>query len=253
MTRQILTIAPSEIGRVAWLCEAASERGLAVAGLEAEGERYYWGGPVWAAEHEAALSVGLMQPTDEWLTTLDPVLLCRDVRQMTLAEARRGGRAFVKPPSSKAFQARVYCGADDLAQATRDLPEDLPVQVSTVVNFAAEYRCFVLDGQVHTASRYATWGALDLGTVLTHEAVRAIGALDEMLRGIGPSLPSAVVVDIGLCGPASDPRRDVAIVEANMAWFAQPYWSETSRVLDVVLRSAGPWERVQAADRAFVR
>jgi hypothetical protein len=38
-----------------------------------------------------------------------------------------------------------------------------------------------------------------------------------------------------------------------MAWFAQPYLADTDRVLDVVLRAAGPLAEVGDADRRFLR
>ncbi|MEU4744266.1 hypothetical protein AB0G02_27905, partial [Actinosynnema sp. NPDC023658] len=66
-------------------------------------------------------------------------------------------------------------------------------------------------------------------------------------------LPGAVVVDVGLTGPPDDPRAEVVVVEANMAWFSQVYRSDPARALDVVLRVAGPLGDVSTADRPFVR
>jgi hypothetical protein len=221
--------------------------------LDGEGDRHYWGGPLWAAAHVEELRVGLLEPHDDWLSALPSRWLGRSVRLMTLDAARHVGRAFVKPPSSKDFPARVYADGPDLASATDGVASDMPVLVSDVVEFAAEYRLFVLDGRVHTGSRYATWGHLDLGTLLTAEGSRVVAQAEEMLLQTGETLPSAVVLDVGVVGPPDEPRRDVVVVEANMAWFAQPYWSDTDRVLDVVMRAAGPVDRVSDRDRPFVR
>lgn len=253
VSQRILTVAPAEVGRANWIVDAACRRGLLVAGPDVAGERYYWGGPKWAAANADVLGVGLLEPHDAWLSELAPQWLCRSVQLMTLGAARQAGRAFIKPPSSKDFPARVYADSADLASATDGLPLDMLVLVSERVEFAAEYRLFVLDGRVRTGSRYATWGALDPGTLLTSEAARVVSRVEAMLQDVGDTLPCAVVIDAGLLGSSVDPRRDVAIVEANMAWFAQPYWSEPDRVLDVVMRAAGPKDRVSDNDLRFVR
>lgn len=250
---QILTVAPGESSRAGWVVDAARRRGLVLGGLEVVGDRHYWGGPLWAAAHAHELRVGLLEPHDDWLSGLPGRWLGRSVRLMTLDAARHAGRRFVKPPSSKDFPARVYSDEADLASATAGLALDMPVLVSEVVEFAAEYRLFVLDGRVHTGSRYATWGHLDLGTLLTAEGSRVVAHAEELLGEMGDTLPSAVVLDVGLVGPPGEPRRDAVVVEANMAWFAQPYWADTDRVLDVVMRAAGPLDRVSDSDRPFVR
>ena len=38
-----------------------------------------------------------------------------------------------------------------------------------------------------------------------------------------------------------------------MAWFAQPYASDPDRVLNVVLRAAGPPDDVRPEDRQYIR
>jgi len=175
------------------------------------------------------------------------------VQLTTLGAVQMAGKAFVKPPSSKDFPARVYDDLADLRNATCELSPTTAALVSDPVEFAAEYRLFVLDGRVHTGSRYATYGQVDPGTLLSAEARRVVDFVEDLLTDLGDTLPSAVVIDAGPVGPGDDPRRDVAVVEANMAWFAQPYWSEPDRVLDVVMRAAGPGHEVSARDRRFVR
>lgn len=44
-----------------------------------------------------------------------------------------------------------------------------------------------------------------------------------------------------------------AVVEANMAWFSHAYAADPARVLDVVLRAAGPHEHLRPRDLAFER
>lgn len=253
VAHQILTIAPGETGRAQWVAKAACARGLAVANVDVKGERYYWGGPGWASRNADSLGVGLLEPPDDWLSELPREHLGRSVRLVSLEDVTWAGPTFVKAPRSKDFPARVYDGASDLRSETAHLPPDTPVLISEVVEFAAEYRLFVLDGRVHTGSRYASWGHLDPGTLLSRDATTVVSEVEAMLTSRASDLPSAVVIDAGLTGPGNDPRRDVAIVEANMAWFAQPYWSDPDRVLDVVMRSAGPRGLVSETDRPFIR
>jgi hypothetical protein len=61
-----------------------------------------------------------------------------------------------------------------------------------------------------------------------------------------------VVVDVGVI-VAEDGTRELAVVEANEAWFSNCYAADPARVLDVVLRSALPAAEVRTRDRAFVR
>ncbi|MFD6891360.1 ATP-grasp domain-containing protein [Streptomyces sp. NPDC059957] len=152
--------------------------------------------------------------------------------------------AFVKPPREKSFAAAVYADG----AALPELPPDTPVLVSGVVDFAAEYRLFLLDGEIAAGSRYAVHGRLDpapLDEDPRAAEVRAFAA--RLLAVAGATLPSAVTVDVGFAGAA------VVVVEANMAWFSNCYAADPGRVLDVVLRSAGPRARASGADLRFVR
>ena len=60
---------------------------------------------------------------------------------------------FIKPKAgSKVFTGRVVNGTHDLIGI--GLPFDYPIWISEVVEFIAEWRCFVLDGQVLDARPY---------------------------------------------------------------------------------------------------
>lgn len=72
----------------------------------------------------------------------------------TLAEARKiADRAFIKPADEKCFDARVYSSGAELP-VSGTLPEELPVLVQEIVEWATEFRCFVLDRKVAAASAY---------------------------------------------------------------------------------------------------
>lgn len=242
---------------------AARRRGMAVAQLsgpvvpdrlrDVAGGHLY-GGPVFAGTVAADLGLALLEPDDDWLTRLPYEYTHRAITLTTLGEARWSRTPmFVKPPRDKHLPAAVYADGSRLPGDDR-LPADTPVLVSDIVTFLVEYRLFVLDGAVHTASRYAVSGRLDpapLDACRDRPAVLDFAA--DLLDTCAGSLPSAVVVDVGLAGDADRGEEHWAVVEANMAWFSTSYAADPDRVLDVVLRAAGPRDRMSPRDRAFHR
>ncbi|MFF4582052.1 ATP-grasp domain-containing protein [Streptomyces sp. NPDC001373] len=229
------------------LARAAAWRGHEVAdrAAQAEGRRAHWyGGPRAAARVAGPLGLGLLEPADDWLTRVPGPLLRRSVRLTTLAEARTlRERVFVKPPSAKLdlLPAAVHTDGSGLPAG---LDGATPVLVSSVVEFTAEYRLFVLDGEAVTGSRYAVHGRLEPAPLDTGS--RAFGR--TVLEATAGGLPSAVCLDVGRLADGG-----WAVVEANMAWFAHCYAAEPDRVLDVVLRAAGPLDAVTDRDRQHLR
>ncbi|MFF9403437.1 MULTISPECIES: ATP-grasp domain-containing protein [unclassified Streptomyces] len=214
---------------------------------------HYFGGPVFAARVVDALEVALLEPSDDWLAALPYEYTGRRIAMATLGEARRLSRpTFVKPPSDKSFPAAVYAGGSRLPTGP-ELPPEVPVQISDVVTWAAEFRLYLLDGEVRTGSQYAAFGRLDAERLDGHRHEDAVLEFaDDLLATCGDGLPSAVVVDIGLLTtPERGAADQWAVVEANMAWFSNCYAADPDRVLDVVLRSAGPRTRVAERDRRF--
>ncbi|MFF5974866.1 ATP-grasp domain-containing protein [Streptomyces sp. NPDC012769] len=248
----VLLISAQRTSTALLLAEAAGRRGLAVRVLDGPPETvvrpdeapHWYGGPLLADRIAGRLGLGLLEPSGGWLAELPGEFTGRRVTLTTLAAARRelaARPAFVKPPVDKSFPPAVY---EDGGRLPYDLPGDTPVLVSKPVTFATEYRLFVLDGRVVAGSRYLSYGRLDPGPVAP-DALR-FGA--QLLAAAGGTLPSAVVVDVGLTEEAG-----WAVVEANMAWFAHCYAADPADVLDVVLRAAGPRGRVGERDRSFLR
>ncbi|THA77298.1 ATP-grasp domain-containing protein [Streptomyces sp. A0592] len=223
----------------AWRGYDVTERATGVAGRTV----HWYGGPRAAARHAGPLGIGLLEPHDDWLTHVPRPLLRRSVRLTTLGEARKlRERVFVKPPSAKIdlLPAAVH---EDGTSLPAGLDGSTPVLVSGVVEFAAEYRLFVLDGEAVTGSRYAVHGRLDPAPLDAGSRAFARTVLDATAAG----LPGAVCLDIGRLGDG-----DWAVVEANMAWFAHCYAAEPDRVLDTVLRAAGPIAAVADRDRPYL-
>lgn len=216
---------------------------------------HYYGGPAFAAGVVDALEIALLEPSDDWLATLPFAYTRRRIAMATLGEARRLSRqVFVKPPSDKSFPAAVYAGGRFLPTGP-ELSPDVPVQVSDVVTWAAEFRLYLLDGEVRAGSQYATFARLDAQRLDGHRYENSVLEFaDDLLATCGGGLPSAVVVDIGLLTTPEHGATDQwAVVEANMAWFSNCYAADPDRVLDVVLRSAGPRTQMAEQDRRFCK
>ncbi|MFE2879568.1 ATP-grasp domain-containing protein [Streptomyces roseus] len=243
----VLLLNPPRTTTAELLAQAAAWRGHGTVAHPAQAagrETHWYGGPLAADVLAGRLGLGLLEPADDWLARVPYPLLGRSVRLTTLAEARKLREpSFVKPPSAKIdlLPAAVYQDASALPAA---LDDRTPVLVSGVVEFAAEYRLFVLDGEAVAGSRYAVYGRPDPAPL--DAPARAFAR--EALEATADGLPSAVCVDIGRLAAGG-----WAIVEANMPWFAHCYAAEPDRVLDVVLRAAGPLSRVSGRDLPFVR
>ncbi|MFE9045277.1 ATP-grasp domain-containing protein [Streptomyces sp. NPDC007818] len=241
------------------LAVEAAGRGMSVRAAEEPGlagPAYWYGGPVAGARLAGRLGFALLEPSDGWLAALPEEFTGRQVRVGTIADAWAIDRpTFVKPPRDKSFPADVYT---DGSRLSHDLDPAAPVLLSDVVTFAAEYRLFLLDGRIAAASRYAVFGRLDPSPLGTDRADRSTAAeltefADRLVATAGHTLPSAVVVDVGQLLDPYRPGHRWAVVEANMAWFSHAYTADPARVLDVVLRAAGPRENLRARDAAFVR
>ncbi|MBT2400601.1 ATP-grasp domain-containing protein [Streptomyces sp. ISL-100] len=237
------------------LAAAARRRGLGCETLREwraperpHGITSLYAGPLFADAVSGGLGLGLLEPATDWLAKLPYELTRRHIEFTTVARARALRRpAFVKPPNDKSFPARVYADGSGLPGPDA-VDDDTPVLVSDIVAFSAEYRLFVLDGEVVTGSRYAVRGGLDV--VPLEEDTLHAQVLDfaSLLRTPGvPPLPSAVVVDVGTV----DGRW--AVVEANAAWASGHYACDSDAALDVVLRAARPAAETGPRDARFLR
>ncbi|MEU5657137.1 ATP-grasp domain-containing protein [Streptomyces sp. NPDC047737] len=260
----LLALAPHRSTTATLLAGAARERGMDVSVLPRDGLRagpppgtraHYYGGPLFADSALGGLGIALLEPAGSWLDGLPYAFTGRRVGCVPLSEARRAsGPLFVKPPTDKSFPAAVYADGARLRLPGSPL-EDPLVQVSEVVTWVREFRLHLLDGEIRTGSQYAVHGRLDVAPLTGHgdeAAVRAFAA--RLVEGHGGSLPSGVVLDVGLMRGSDDAGEGRwAVVEANMAWFSNVYAGDPARALDVVLRAAGPRADIGEGDARFRR
>jgi hypothetical protein len=196
-----------------------------------------YGEPLFAAVVAEELGVALLEPPADWLARLAERYRRRAVRHTTLAEARRLTEpAFVKPAEEKCFPARVYRHGGELP-AEEVLPGLTPVLIAEPVFWEAEFRCFVLQGEVQTLSIYLRNGELARAEDGSWPSTEGeIGVAREFAAAVlhdrDLSLPPAVVLDVGRIQ-----GRGWAVVEANAAWGSGLYGCEPGTVLRVVQRA----------------
>ncbi len=181
-----------------------------------------------------ALGLKLPEPPDNWLPQLSMQYRQRQIRLTTMEAAQALLPAFVKPPNDKRFPAKVYMPNDELpAEAA-----DLPVLVAEVVVWEKEFRCFVLDRQLRTASLYARYAApqdeADFAST-AEEYAELKQFLQRLFDDALVELPRAVVIDVGVIE-----GRGWAVVELNAAWGAGIYGCDPAQVLEVVRYATEP-------------
>jgi hypothetical protein len=208
--------------------------------------------PLFVLHAAPQLDLAMIETPYGWLPNLPRKYVMRDVRLMTLREARSLKEEwFVKPAMEKFFAAGVI--SDGAALPGRDAASDaVPVLVSEVVRWAVEFRSFVKDRRNLTMSPYLVNGQLartadDRWEVDESLDRDASAFLDGLLRDESVLLPPAVVIDFGRLADGS-----WAIVEANPAWGSGIYGCDTDAVLDVVRRSCVKTHGLTAEDAMWV-
>lgn len=161
------------------------------------------------------LELKLISPADDLLTRLPPDLLGRRVRTALLSSAAHFEYpCFVKPAVPKLFAASVVDASTQLLELTEGLEETTQLLISEVVEFLAEARGFLLEGQVLDFALYEGEGPPP------EQTFPQLAALED--------LPSAVVADLGLLG-----GRWVTI-EFNPAWGAGLNGCRADRVVPCI-------------------
>jgi len=200
-----------------------------------------------------ALNLALLEPPFEWLTSLPPEFLRREVRFTRLGEARHlSARMFFKPADDKCFRARVYNSGDELPDAEW-LTAETPVLAAEPVEWELEFRCFVLEGTVVAHSPYLRYGELaraddDTWPVSQLETEDALAFAAKLLTDTRVQAPPACVIDVGRIA-----GRGWAVVEANPAWAAGIYGCDPAQVLRVLRRAAAPRALLQEDRRWVIR
>ncbi|GMU80774.1 MAG: hypothetical protein AMXMBFR47_06450 [Planctomycetota bacterium] len=175
-----------------------------------------------------------VEPPDDWLCQIPEEYRRRAVHLTTLGAARAAAEAqFIKPPNDKSFRAGIYRG-DELPA---EFDSAMPVLVSEIVEWEAEFRFFVLDREILTFSLYARDGVPQRDNDFALSDAEGRSAAEFANRVIADrrvELRRAAVLDIGTIK-----GRGWAVVEQNAVWGAGIYGCDPARVLEALRYSYG--------------
>ncbi len=206
-------------------------------------ELVFYGEPLFAEVVAPQLGVELLEPAPDFLPRLPERHRLRAVRLTTVGQARRAAvPTFVKPGDGKSFDAAVYASGADLP-GPELAPDDAPALVSDPVEWTVEWRCFVLDGAVVTASPYLRDGAIaraEDGTwpAPSDEERAALAFAATVLDDTEAGVAAAVVIDVGRIAGSG-----WAVVEANSAWGSGIYGCDPAAILPVLRRACSTADR----------
>jgi hypothetical protein len=202
--------------------------------------------PLFAEAVVDQLDLVLLEPPIDWLVRLPKTLRHREVSIMRLSEARsQVTNQFVKPADGKVFEPKVYAQGEDL-------PAVEQVLVSEPVTFLNEFRCFVLEGEVRSASPYWRNDALAeaedgswpfLGT----EEAEAMAFANTVLMHPEVTSPPAFVLDIGCTR-----EHGWAVIEGNPCWGAGLYGCSPSAALETGQRAVRRRATIPSEDSQWV-
>jgi hypothetical protein len=181
----------------------------------------------------ARLDSFLLGCSSDWLANLPAQFSRRKMEFRDLKDAMSvKEKCFIKPALGKSFDAAVRTGQSLVSQASH-LPPGLLVQISEVVEWEAEYRCFTRNNEVMTLSPYRM-GDVSFSSYASplrgprHELDAASKFAKSVLNSV--PCPSAFVLDVGIIK-----GRGWAVVEPNECWGAGVYGCTPSKILEVLL------------------
>ncbi len=217
-----------------------------------ENDIVFWGETFFTTLVSGRLTYAILEPDFDQLATFPAVYLKRDVQVMTLEAARQiGTPIFAKPADgNKAFESQVYRSGAELP--TRYLAKTMPVLVSAPVEWAVEYRFFVLERAIAVYSVYGRHGQLALDeqgnwSAPESEQQEAVAFCSAILQDAGVALPPAVVLDVGQI-----PGKGWALIEPNPVSSSGIYGCDPQTVLPVLQRASLLESAVSAEDRRWI-
>jgi hypothetical protein len=152
----------------------------------------------------SCLGLELVSPPEDFLLELPLAWVGRGIWPMTLgAAADLVYPIFLKPLEPKLFTAAVYNSYQDLLFQCCGLSEATEIMAAEVVEFSAEFRVFILNGDVVAHGCYM--GKADDQAMLSFARRIALSR----------TLPETCVIDVGFI-----PTRGWVVVEANPVWCA---------------------------------
>jgi hypothetical protein len=212
----------------------------------------FYGGTDLAVAIATRFNLALLEPPLDLLARLPASLLLRNVEFAHFLDlSRLQRRAFIKPADAldKCFDTGIYGSSRDI-RASRGIDPSTPILLSEPVEWLAEFRCFVCNGEVVASSPYMSfgrpvWHSWGLGGEKARPSQDAQAVCRRLVRAM--DLPPTFVVDVGLIE-----GRGWAVVEFNPAWCSGLLGADPSRVLQVLDHACCGANTLSADDRRWL-
>jgi hypothetical protein len=222
--------------------------------LRPRGKVIFYGGTDKAQTIAAQFQLCLLEPPFDLLARLPLEFRRRGVEYARFVDlGRLKAPTFVKPADAlnKVFDAGIYASARDIRTATGVDPSSL-VLVAEPVEWSAEYRCFIHEGEIAAWSPYISfgrpvWKPHDRGTLPTQVPANLESFWQRLVSRSGVSFPPAFVVDVGVIED-----RGWAAVEFNPVWCSGVLGADPRKILAVLERACQHERQLTVADRHWV-
>jgi hypothetical protein len=214
----------------------------------------FYGGTDKAQAIAKQFHLALLEPPFDLLAKLPLEFRCRAVEYGRFDDLRRlKAPTFVKPADAlnKTFDAGIYASIRDI-RAPKGVDDRTPVLLAEPVEWSAEYRCFIREGEVAAWSPYISfgrpvWKPFGQGTLSAQAPANLLSFCKRLFSRSGVSFPPAFVMDIGVIDD-----RGWAVVEFNPVWCSSVLGADPRKVLAVLERACHDDRRLSAADRHCV-
>lgn len=218
------------------------------------GKVVFYGGTDQALTVAERYRLALLEPPFDLLARLPLEFRRRAVEYARFSDLTRlQAPTFVKPADAlhKSFDAGIYASARDI-RTPRAVDGQSPVLIAEPVEWSAEYRCFVLEGEVAAWSPYLSfgrpiWKPFGQGTLEAQTPANVQSFCERLFSRSGLSFPPAFVMDIGLIDD-----RGWAVVEFNPVWCSGLLGANPKDVLGVLERACQDLHRLSRADQRWV-
>jgi hypothetical protein len=222
--------------------------------VKARDKVVFYGGTDLALAVASQFHVALLEPPFDLLAKL-PV----EFRRRAVEYARFGDLdrlktpTFVKPADAlnKSFDAGIYATAGEIRVA-KGIDPQAPVLLAEPVEWSAEYRCFIREGELAAWSPYLSfgrpvWKPFGQRTLPAQTPANLLSFCKRLFSPSRVLFPPAFVMDVGLIDD-----RGWAVVEFNPAWCSGILGADPKNVLVVLDRACQDERRVSSADGRWV-